>query len=383
MVRYLSTFIAGLSLAACTSPDATGLFQDVQLTIVDDEAAAAEPFVALVDGATSRLRVALPHGQDTAIAEAVVRAWDRDVDVKVIADVDNAEEPGVKLLLDAGVPTKLASGDVAYFDFAINRDVSWTSEQTLMTHAFAVADRQRLVAASAIGLTGPGTRVVMSARGEDIAIDFEDEHNQIFGGTDAIALTGFSNAAKSITKTRWAYPAQSDVVLEVYFGPQERVTKRVIDAVYSARSSVRVLTNDFSNEGLSIALQDKAKIGVDVEVIVGPRFASVNTMLSRQLTNNTPDVVKRRISGLDLIPTVVLIDMQPRGGSYRDLHPRAFVLTHDLMSASRLFRGQEVVTDQYYDGTLFVLGDSVDEPDPQLRQVEAVYDAHRALSGGF
>ena len=94
-------------------------------------------------------------------------------------------------------------------------------------------------------------------------------------------MTAFSNMQKSIADNRWLYRTQSSLDLEVWLGPQERLTKRIIDAVYGARSSVRVLTNDFANEGLTQALQAKAGHGFNVQVIVGPGMRGSNSALSR------------------------------------------------------------------------------------------------------
>lgn len=367
-------------VAGCTPPDPDALFNQVALTVAADEAEAAAPFVAAIDDAADAVHAALPAAEDPAVADALLRAWDRGLEVELVIDGDTAAQPAFTALIDAGVPTRLADTGITYFDFAQNLDVSWGSEQTIMAHAFVVTDRRRAVAASTIGRAGAGTRVVFELRGEEIVEDLLSEHVQVFGGTDATAVTAFSNPAKSIADARWRYGTGTDQDLELWFGPQERLTKRVIDAIYAARSAVWVMTDDLANDGLAKALQDKAAWGFDVQVVVGPRFGESSSLLSRVLEDETPDVQKRQLSGVDVVPTVVLIDYPDDPEGYRSV-ARAMVLNHDLYSAARLYRGQEVETDQLIDAAMWVLSD-VTAPGDEMLALEAVFrDAFDAAGG--
>lgn len=379
----IAVIVACSVLGGCAPPPSTGLFQTTVMTVTKNEAEAAKPFVELADRATLTLDIALPEAKDTTITDAIIRAHERGVAVRAMTDIDMAADQGFQDLQAAGVPLRLADGGLAYFDFSINADVAWTSEETHMTHASAQADRKWAVVASHVGSTAAGTRVVFDMRGEDLAYDLFGELNQVFGGVDATSTTAFSAQAKSITDDRYAYQGDSDVVYEVWFAPQERPTKRMIDAVYSARSSVRIITNDFANDGFARALQEKAATGFDVEIIVGEAFRSSSSVLSRELTERTPDVVKRQVTGSPVLPTMVLVDMEPLNGSYAKLNPRVFVLSHDLWSSSRLYKGKEVVNDQLVDGTMVVLADSSGAPSAELIALKAVYDGYRASSGAL
>lgn len=250
-----------------------------------------------------------------------------------------------------------------------------------MAHSYVVADEQTIVAASRIGSTGAGKRVVLKLRGEDLVDDILKEHNQIFGGTDATAVDAYDAPAKSIIDTHWRYGTQSDVDLELWFGPQERLTKRVIDAVYSARSAVWIMTNDFADEGLANALQEKAKWGFDVQVIVGPAFGTSSSALSRIFEQQTPDVVKRRIVDEDVVPTIVLVDYPDDADGYRP-YTRAMVMNHDLFSAARLYRGEAVFTDQLIDAAMWTLTD-VNTPSDELLVLEELFSAQRDVSVEF
>lgn len=343
-----------LPLVGCAEPDLDAMF-----TLADVSSGgrteAVDALAALADGAEESLVVSIPGGQDTEVSDILVRTADRGVSVEVVTDYDRREDPGIVALADAGIPVTLADDGITYFEFNLNADVSWTSEETILSSSFAVADHLEFMSASDLGEIHDGRRIIVEGRGQDLADDLFKEHNQLFGGADAVSTTAFDNLAKSIADNRWLYPLGTGPTLEVWFGPQERVTKRIIDSVYSAKASVYVLTDDLANEGLVKALQHKAGNDFDVQVIVGPSFGNNSAPLSRLLTNDAPDVVKRQVTTART-PTVVLIDLQTArdGNTYP---AKGFVLSHDLYSAERLYRGGEVVTDQLVDGVLWTLED--------------------------
>lgn len=368
-------------LVGCAPPDVSEMFNSLAVSVSDDEAGAAESFVDAIDGAEDTLYVALPAGEDTDVADALVAAHERGVAVEVLTDWDLKDTPAIAALTEAEVPMALRDAGLKYFEFSLNEDLEFDSTKTIMAHAYVVADQKRIVAASRIGLEGDGPRVVFDLRGEDIVDDLVKEHNQMYGGTDATAVDAYDAPAKSILDTHWRYGTQSDVDLELWFGPQERLTKRVIDAVYSARSAVWILTDDLADEGLAHALQEKAKWGFDVQVIVGPAFGTSSSQLSRIFEQQTPDVVKRRLTDVSVVPTVVLIDYPEDADGYRP-YTRAMVMNHDLYSAARLYRGEAVFTDQLIDAAMWTLTD-VDEPSADLVVLEELFSTQRDLSVEF
>lgn len=378
LLPLLALTPGALSLLACADPPVeAAAFTRVDLEQVDGAQAVSDRFVAALDATGQQALVMLPQLGDTALADALIRAWQRGVQVEVVTDVDQAQDPGAVALAEAGVPLSLADGAVTYFDYALNQDVSWASEDTIMSHATLVLDQRRVLNATVAGdpTTGDsaqGGRLLFTVESEDLAHDLDLEHNQVYGGIDATALTAFDSQAKSIADSRWRYPTQTDLDLEVWLGPQERVVKRVIDAVYSARKSVRILTDDLADEGLSKALQDKALAGFDVQVVVGPAFGTSAAGPSGLFRTQTPDVVKLQVADAT-VPTLVLIDVEEEGQEL--LTARAMVVSHPLYSAARIYRGTTVRTDQLIDGNLFVLAD-YDEPGEELLSLRQLWQDH-------
>ena len=377
MIRCART-LAVLVLGGCGAPDAAALFADVVPYIEPDGPSADAHLIAVIESAQESLAVALPSGEDAALGDAIVAADARGVAVEVIADADAAESPAVSAIADAEIPLRLADDALTYFDFTSGAPVTWASSAVRMSHAYAIADHDSIATATVAGALGTGPRVVLEARGEDLLDDLLLEHNQVFGGVDATALTSYSEPAKSIVDFRWNYGTAGDTRLEVWLGPQERLVKRVVDAAYGARSDIRILTDDLACEGLITALQAKAADGFSVTVIVGPHFGTSVSAVSRMLEDDAPDVERFQRTGVDLLPTVVLVDYGDTRLGQRAT-TRAMVITHDLLSASRFYRGVPVPSDQLVDGSLWELT-RVGEPSPALTDLESLFADQLALA---
>lgn len=365
-------------LAACAAPDRSAAFNTFELVVLDGAAGPNAELAALADGAVRDLAVALPTLDDADLAEALVAAHDRGVDVRVVTDVDRADADGAVRLAEAGVPLQLADDAVTYFDFARNQDVGWSSAQVRMTSAFGVADRDRLVVATSAGDLAGGPRVVLHGQSEELAEDLLGEHTQLFSGTDATARTAFDSLAKSIADARWAYWSEDSEVVEVWLGPQERPIKRLIDAVYASRASIRLLADDVADEGLARALQQKAEDGFDVEVVVGASFGSTSSALSDVLRNRAPDVALLRATTGGPLPTLLFTDFDP-GRDGRWHNPKVHAFSHPVASAARIYGGVEVVNDQLLDSTLLVVH-APGAPTPVLQSLADVYAEARATA---
>lgn len=365
--------LAGL-VSGCAAPDLGEGRSLFSAAPVRGTTAVNDAFIETIASAEDRIRIALPTLTDPALAAAIESRHADGLDVAVVTDQDQAEDAGVIALLDAGVPVALADGGVTYFDFNLNQDVAWGSESVTMTNAFVVADSIRVTAADRAGDEADGTRVLIEATNQWMAEDLEAEHNQLMGGTDASSLTAFSSLAKSILDARWAYHTEDDVTAELWFGPQERLIKRLIDATYRAQSSVWILTGELQDEGLAKALQAKAAGGFDVQVIVGAEHDNSIFGPSVVLARDTPDVLKYRSTVAGPTPTVVVVDYAPDRDGYRRT-TQAFVLTHPIVSAARLFQDSEVETDQLMDGTLWVLRE-LDAPSADLESLVELQQTH-------
>ncbi len=371
----LTFLMVGLG-TGCAAPDPSELFNAMDVSITDGADVEAR-FVEAVGSASQSLHLALPDALDEQLMNAIGAAWDNGIEVELIVDLDNQDSLALEPLFEVGVPITLASDAVTYFDFALNsgagEDVAWTSQQAIQSHSYVVVDRQRIVTATTAGHLRTGDRVLFELRGEELVEDWLVEHNQIFGGIDASSLTAFSSPAKSIADFRWRYGTGTATDLEVWFGPQERITKRAIDAVYSARSRIWVMTDDFANEGLFDALRSKHDWGFDVRVLTGPNLGTTSSALLRAYDAELAPVERRQLLDVEEVPTIVLVDPEVDNNGFATAS-WVMVFTHDLYSSARLYRGFEIQTDQLIDGALLVLSNRSEDDRDDIEQFVSFFE---------
>ncbi len=359
-------------LAGCTAPDYARMFNAVEVMVHDDARGANDVYVDAIRSAEESLHIAMPVGEDTDVSDAIIDAYVAGIEVEVITDVDLKNTPAIAALRDADVPVQLADGEIAYFDFNINADVVFDSTVCKMTHSWVVADGARIVAGNRMGDLDDSTHVTLALEGEELVEDVLWEHNQVFGGIDATAVTAFDANAKSVTDPRWSYMVDKPMQVSMWFGPQERLLKRVIDAIYEARVNVRIVTDTFDNPEMMKALQDKAFWGIDIEVVVGSGFDPRDPKL-RAPFEAAEDVRWFQTTGTDALPTIVIIDYEQDDVGKWSL-VQAHTLTHGLLSASRLYRGAPIPSDQLVDGTLWSL-EQTREPGPEILMLLDAYQA--------
>ena len=75
---------------------------------------------------------------------------------------------------------------------------------------------------------------------------------------------------------------------------------------------------------------------------------------------------------------MVLIDFEETRLGQRS-QAAAYVLTHDLVSSARVWKGAEIPSDQIYDGALWALMDT-DEPSDDMLSLLDLFTAQRDLA---
>lgn len=335
-----------------------------------------EAYIIEAIGASERrIQAAFEHLESEAVAQALVDAQARGVVVEVVGDVDNTEQAGFRLLLgpnglqrnsaDDEGPVVLGNGELAYNPQLIEL-ITRPSEQNRMTHNFMVIDDLRVINLSG-GFMAGGEVMVQTgfdSKSEDLGKDFGDEHIQMYGGMFSTTLSPFNGPLKSNTNSRIHYP-HNDGDLEVYFGPQERLVKRVIDEIYNARASVTIVAEELTNEFIAEALTYKAAHGFEVRVVVNEANAEVpfsrvddlrQTFDSLRTGGDSPQLVLAP----NIATNIVIIDSEPspisvvRGRRFRT---RVMALSEPLLESVAFAQGNTSVpraSDAFADANMWV-----------------------------
>lgn len=336
----------------------------------------------IVDINNARVRVwaALMHLQDPAIADALVSAHKRGVEVRIVADEDHKSDVGFGMLEAAGMKPVYGDGELAYLpeptitsllQFCQKRPdmVSCTKGVTepgdiegmmvrpgnfnLMSHTFFVIDEMQVWNITTPMTTKNTVWLGFNLLNEEIARSFEREFRQMHGGVFSTTLSIYNGPLKSnIQRTPLYFTDQGTI--KIQFNPQERLLKNVIDEVYRAKASVFVMTEDLSNQFLIDALEYKKNNGFDVKVVIGKSQGP-----SMQARVDALGAKKAAV-GMDFLPTMIVIDQdKDRRGK---TNPRIVqLLSHPLYRGSAFEiesrKPDDIVrwyrSDSFTDGNMF------------------------------
>ena len=303
--------------------------------------------VASVDAAELGVSAALETFQSTAVANALIRAAERGVDVRIVADTDRLDQLGFNLLQDAQIPIVDGDGEIIWQALFGEDPVVRASEDNRMVHNFIVFDHLRVLWTTN-GFEGdiPSPfQFGFAMNSEDLARDFEDSFDQLYGGVFSTETTFFQDNLSSDSNRRSHYPTL-DGTLELYFGPQEPVVKEVIDSVYAARSDIWIATPALRNLDLLNALRYKHEAGFDVRIL-------------------TQEPLSRGFNGLDasvrtaINQTLIIIDGDFSTHLSGYARGRAFVSSIPLIESVPFVKTDNgpkpQLSDQFIDGSLLAL----------------------------
>jgi len=209
--------------------------------------------VALIDSAQESVDVAAYDLDLQSLADALIRAHQAGIAVRLVTDESNADEEAVTRLRQAGIPV------------VARPDTGWG----IMHNKFVIVDRQWVWTGS-WNLTynctyrNNNNAIVIASRA--LALDYTTEFEELFAAQFGPA----SPANTPHPRLRFERAGQSAEV-EVYFAPEDDVEAHLLRTLASARSSVRFMAFVFTSAPLADALIDLAGRGVTVQGVIESR----------------------------------------------------------------------------------------------------------------
>jgi len=222
------------------------------LTINNPEVIAGsieEKLIELINNAQISIHVASFEFNLTPVAEALIEAKNRGVDVKWITDDKNGLEydiqPGrgqFSLLTAAGIEVKDDAGRSALMHnkfWIFDQQITWTGSTNISVNAVFKQNNNVLVVHS-----------------PEIAFIFEREFQEMWNGQ-------FGPRAPSTVNTQWAIIDGTPI--QVLFSAEDHVINNLIALVNDAKVNIRFLAFSFTDYPLAQAMIDRSKAGVDVK----------------------------------------------------------------------------------------------------------------------
>ena len=242
------------------------------------------PLVESIDAARLSVDVAAYSISLNSVRNALIRAHDRGVTVRIVMESTNMDRSDVQMLLEAGVP--IVGDDRA----------------GLMHDKFMVVDRSEVWLGS-MNFTDSGTyddnnnviHIRSSKLAENYLVEFKEMFEDNMFGPDVVAET--PNPEITIDGTR----------VDTYFSPDDHVLTALYNLLSDANKSIYFLAFSFTSNELGAVVREKADAGLTIKGV----------MDEEQIASNTgTEFDPFRQAGLD-----VLID-----GNAGQMHHKIFIV---------------------------------------------------------
>ena len=209
-----------------------------------------EVLAADIDHATISVWVAAYDLDLQSVTDALLRAHERGVDVKLVTDSDNVDLDQPQDLIDAGIPVvKDGRSAIMHDKFVIIDEViTWTGSWNLTDNG-----------------TYRNNNNAIRLLSRRMAGNYEREFREMF---DQRAFGPSSPADTPNPLLEFG-----DSWVETYFAPEDEAMKQVVAVVSAAQQSIRFMAYSFCDDELGSVIRERAAAGVLVEGVFESRNA--------------------------------------------------------------------------------------------------------------
>lgn len=212
------------------------------------------PLVEAIDAARLSIDVAAYSITLNSVRNALLRAHDRGVSVRIVMESTNMDTSDVQRLLEAGITIV---GD---------------NRQGLMHDKFMVLDRSEVWLGS-MNFTDSGTyddnnnmvRIRSTRIAENYSVEFTEMFERNLFGPDILAQT--PNPDVTLDGTR----------VETYFSPDDGVLTALYNLLSTSEESIYFLAFSFTSNELGAIVREKAQAGLDVKGVMDEEQIASNT----------------------------------------------------------------------------------------------------------
>ncbi|MDO9300888.1 MAG: phospholipase D-like domain-containing protein [Anaerolineales bacterium] len=207
-----------------------------------------ERLIQFINNAQTSIHISSFEFNLTPVAEALIAAKNRGVDVKWITDdkngLDYDIQPGrgqFSLLTAAGIEVKDDDRSALMHNkfWIFDQQITWTGSTNITVNGIFKQNNNVLI-----------------IRSPEIAFIFEREFQEMWSGQ-------FGPRAPSTLNNQWAI--LDGTPIQVIFSAEDHAVSNLIALVNDAKVSVRFLAFSFTDYPLAQAMIDRSKAGVDVK----------------------------------------------------------------------------------------------------------------------
>jgi phosphatidylserine/phosphatidylglycerophosphate/cardiolipin synthase-like enzyme len=176
-----------------------------------------------------------------SIRDALLDAWHRGVNVRMVMESDNIDSDEVQELVAAGIPIL---GD---------------RREGLMHNKFVVIDRQEVWTGSMNFTAGSAYKDynnLIRIRSAEVGQDYTHEFNEMF--------VEDKFGPNVVTDTPYPTLMIGDTHLEILFSPDDGVAAHLVELIQSAQESIYFMAYSFTANDIGAAVMERAAAGVTV-----------------------------------------------------------------------------------------------------------------------
>lgn len=211
------------------------------------------PLVKAIDAARLSIDVAAYSLSLNSVRNALLRAHDRGVTVRVVMESTNMDRSDPQIMIEAGIPI---IGD---------------NSQGLMHDKFLVIDKSE-VWLGAMNFTDSGAyednnhlmRIHSTKIAEDYSVEFKEMFEDNMFGPNVVAKT--PNPTVTIDDTR----------MDIYFSPDDGVLNALASLLNGAEQSIHFLAFSFTSNDLGAIVREKAEAGLTIAGVMDQEQVSSN-----------------------------------------------------------------------------------------------------------
>jgi len=279
------------------APNSAGTWYEILFTspIIPDrrenhKGGVDDRLVALIDSSRRTLDIAIYDFDLKNVAEAMARAKQRGVTVRMVTDTDtlenkNAEiQAAFKVVRDAGIP------------------LVDDQRRAIMHHKFAVSDRETVLTGSwnfTVGDTYRLNNNVVIIRSPEVATNFATLFEKMFSQRQF-------GPTKSKEKPHPIVTIGSSRI-ETYFASEEDPSERLVQLIRSAQTKIDFLAFSYTRDDLGQAMLERSRAGVKVRGVFErtgseTRFSEFGAMRSAGLEvyqDGSPYVMHHKVIVVD------------------------------------------------------------------------------------
>lgn len=219
--------------------------------------------IALIDNAKTSVDLAVFEFDLEDVAQALIRAKERGVQVRVVHDNEHTKsDPQIGELEAVGIPAVADNRSAFMHDkfFVIDRKCVWTGSFNITVNAAFKNNENAVVICS-----------------DDVAENYGVEFQEMFEG---------KFGAKSPANTPHPITELDGVKIENYFAPEDEVMAKIIDTVAKSEKSVHFMAFSFTDDDLADKMVLLLKKGVEVSGIFETQGADTAASECKTLVEN-------------------------------------------------------------------------------------------------